>query len=108
MIYSSPVVARSEGVGLKLKRERKQQGLLDAPCVCMCVCIYAGRYLRVLGSNGTILALGDASSIDGIKIPTTGQVQYPRALCPWAFVVCSSRTWDMSLEPMIDRLVAEY
>eukprot|EP00904_Undaria_pinnatifida_P012839 jgi/Undpi1/8686/HiC_scaffold_25.g11151.m1 len=31
-------------------------------------------YLRVLGTNGTILALGDASSIEGVKMPTTGQV----------------------------------
>lgn len=35
-----------------------------------------GRYMRALGSNGTILALGDASSIQGVKMPTTGQVGY--------------------------------
>ncbi|CAM9719719.1 unnamed protein product [Ectocarpus sp. 12 AP-2014] len=31
-------------------------------------------YMRALGTNGTILALGDASSIQGVKMPTTGQV----------------------------------
>lgn len=30
--------------------------------------------MRALGTNGTILALGDASSIQGVKMPTTGQV----------------------------------
>lgn len=32
------------------------------------------RYLRVLGTNGTVLALGDAATIEGVKMPTTGQV----------------------------------
>ncbi|CAM9093564.1 unnamed protein product [Ascophyllum nodosum] len=36
--------------------------------------ITVDRYMRALGSNGTIIALGDASSIEGIKMPTTGQV----------------------------------
>ncbi|CAM9618636.1 unnamed protein product, partial [Hapterophycus canaliculatus] len=31
-------------------------------------------YMRVAGTNGTILAVGDASSIEGVKMPTTGQV----------------------------------
>eukprot|EP00752_Nemacystus_decipiens_P005671 g5132.t1 len=31
-------------------------------------------YLRAAGTNGTILALGDAASIQGVKMPTTGQV----------------------------------
>lgn len=30
--------------------------------------------MRAVGTNGTILALGDASSIQGVKMPTTGQV----------------------------------
>ncbi|CAM9357939.1 unnamed protein product [Ectocarpus fasciculatus] len=30
-------------------------------------------YMRAVGTNGTILALGDASSIQGVKMPTTGQ-----------------------------------
>lgn len=33
------------------------------------------RYMRVAGTNGTILAVGDASTIEGVKMPTTGQVR---------------------------------
>ncbi|CAM9349280.1 unnamed protein product, partial [Choristocarpus tenellus] len=31
-------------------------------------------YLRVLGTNGTIIALGDAAKINGTMLPSTGQV----------------------------------
>ncbi|CAN0533140.1 unnamed protein product, partial [Ectocarpus sp. 12 AP-2014] len=30
-------------------------------------------YMRVVGTNGTVFALGDASSVQGVRLPTTGQ-----------------------------------
>lgn len=42
--------------------------------ICSRIPVLFGRYMRALGTNGTILAVGDASSIQGVKMPTTGQV----------------------------------
>lgn len=58
----------------------------------LCFVILTNRYLRALGSNGTILALGDASSIEGVTIPTTGQVT--AGLCCVSYELSGRELWS--------------
>lgn len=65
----------------------------QAYCLAMLMlspCFAGRRYMRAVGTNGTILALGDASTIQGVKMPTTGQVRQSGSENQHLFLALSS------------------